>query len=91
MKNPKLQFRRTVACPTSGIRRCMAGYAFFACGEITCGYQGLTFQGERIELPDEETASLEHEAVHWILYELGEPRYADHAHPAFAACGWRQP
>lgn len=75
-----------MACPTSGNRHCMAGYDFFECGEVMCGYSGLTFYGDRIELPDEDSGSMTHESIHWVLYQMGDSHYADHSHPAFEAC-----
>lgn len=90
VKNPKIQFRKTKPCPTSGNLRCMAGYAWFQCGSVLCGASGLSIPWEnRIELPDEYTASMEHEAVHDVLWKQGDERWDDHSHPAFAACGHR--
>jgi hypothetical protein len=70
----------------------MAGYAWIQCGEVLCGYNGLAFPFEnRIELADQYTVSMEHEAVHDVLWKLGREDWNDHAAPEFAACGGARP
>ena len=87
VKEPKIQFHRTVPCPTSGNRRCMAQYPFFQCGDIMCGASGSSAPWDNlIHLPDEYSGSFEHEVVHDTLYKMGRGDWNDHSAPEFARC-----
>lgn len=88
VQNPKISFKRTVPCPTSGLVRCMANYPAFQCGDAMCGANASYSPTKgRINMADEYNVSVEHESVHHILFVTGDPDWRDHAHPAFAACG----
>lgn len=93
VKQPRIEFQRTVPCPMSGLMRCMADYPFFSCSAGLCGANGAFYPAAEpyIALADQYVVSMEHEGVHHILYMLGDPNYRNHAHPAFAACGFPQP
>lgn len=85
---PSIEFDKTVACPTSGNKRCMKSYPFFQCGDIWCGASGAYYPSTNtIWLADKYDLSFEHEAVHAVLYLTGDPGWRDHSRPAFAACG----
>lgn len=84
---PRLWIDNTVACPTTGNRRCMASRAFFPCGNVMCGASGeYDYHRQVVNLPNEYSASFAHESVHHILYVLGDPAWSHHNHWAYG-CG----
>lgn len=88
VKAPRIEFDKTIACPTSGLQRCMKHYPFFQCGSIACGANGVYYPSTNtIWLADKYTISMKHESVHQILFQLGDPSWWNHANPAFAKCG----
>lgn len=83
---PKIVWKSTVACPTSGRLSCIAGVKPFPCPwdtSVRCGISGSYKRG-KITLPDLDDSAFEHEAIHHIFKKNGYGVDRHHVRPGWA-------